>query len=145
MPIYDDLRNSKKRHIIFKKFLLFFFKFLSYLVRVPSFKSINSSFLSSKHYDGDNFNPTPRKQLIKIILNLLSPSAALNLKSFWNIVFYKLFYTYFYCLYLYGAKCFVLKSELYFIIFFVWLGLAFGVTVLKVLCFWYSFNKVIRN
>ena len=82
MPIYDDLRNSKKRHIIFKKFLLFFFKFLSYLVRVPSFKSINSSFLSSKHYDGDNFNPTPGKQLIKIILNLLSPSAALNLKSF---------------------------------------------------------------
>ena len=53
MPIYDDLRNSKKRHIIFKKFLLFFFKF-------------------------NNFNPAPRKQLIKIILNLLSPSAALN-------------------------------------------------------------------
>ena len=36
----------------------FFKSFLSYLVCVPRFKSINSSFLSRKKYDGDKFPPT---------------------------------------------------------------------------------------
>ena len=43
MLIYDDFINWKS---------------LSYLAWVPSLKSINSSSLSRKKYDGDNFNPT---------------------------------------------------------------------------------------
>ena len=69
-----------------------------------------------------------------------------------NIAFYKLFYTYFYCLYLCGIEYFVLKTELYFT-FLIWFcmvhlvsfGLVFVVTVLKVLCFWCPFHKVIEN
>ena len=46
--IYDDF--SEKCHVIIKKFLLLFETFLSYLVCVPSFKSINTSSLLSKTY-----------------------------------------------------------------------------------------------
>ena len=47
MLVYDNL--SKKCYIIFKKFSLLLWKFLSYLVCVPSFKSINSSSLCRKN------------------------------------------------------------------------------------------------
>ena len=56
MLIYDDF--SKKCDGIFKKFL-------SYLVCVPNFKSINSNPVSKTkcEYDGDNFTPTLHKRL----------------------------------------------------------------------------------
>ena len=69
-----------------------------------------------------------------------------------NIEFYELFYTYFYCLYLCGKKSFVLKlgCTLHFLFgfvwfFFVWFGLVFVVKLLKVLCFWCPFHKVIGS
>ena len=46
------------RHIQKFNFLLFWI-FLSYVVCAPSLKSINSSSLSRKKYDGGNFTPTP--------------------------------------------------------------------------------------
>ena len=61
MLLYDDF--SKKCRVIFKRFLLLFRTFLSYLVCVPSFKSISSSSLFRKKFDSDNFTPTHRKRL----------------------------------------------------------------------------------
>ena len=130
MLIYDNF--SKKCHVTFKKILLLLWKFLSYLVCAPGFKSINSSSLSTKKYDGDNFTPISCKRLwgqntsVEIWLSWLN---LLNLLIHWitshilNIItFYKLLYTYFQCLYLCGKKSFVLKTELYFT--FLWFGLA---------------------
>ena len=142
MLIYDDF--SKKYHVIFKKFFLLFLNFLSYLVCVPSFMSINSSSLSRKKYDGDNFTPTPRQNTqgkntsVGIwLIEFTQPSDTLKYKLFFKhcILQTLFFYTYFFCLYLCGTKSFVLKSKLYFTFFLIWFGLAFGVTVLKVLCF----------
>ena len=70
--------------------------------------------------DGSNFTPNP-----------LSASIGMNLVSFFihwitshflNNSFCKLFYTYFYCLYLCVTKPFALKAELYFILFWFALG-----------------------
>ena len=47
-------------------------------------------------------------------LNFLSLLIHWILSHFLNIILYKRFYTYFYCLYLCGAKSFVLKTQLYF-------------------------------
>ena len=57
MLIYDDF--SKKCDI--QKLLFCFFE--SYLLCVLSFKSINSSSLSRKKYDGDNFTSIPLQPL----------------------------------------------------------------------------------
>ena len=58
------MTSVKKCHVIFKKFLLLLWNFLGYLECEPSFKSINSSSLSKKGYDGDYFTPTPYKGII---------------------------------------------------------------------------------
>ena len=88
MLIYDDF--SKKCHVIFKKVLLLFWKFLSYLVCVRSFKSIYCSFLSRKKY-GNNFTRTPRKRLrgqntlVGIgLIELIKSSDTLNYKPFFK-------------------------------------------------------------
>ena len=59
MLIYDDF--SKTSNV--KTFYFFFENFLSYLVCVPGFKSVNGSSLSRKKYDGDNFTPILYKRL----------------------------------------------------------------------------------
>ena len=121
--IYDDF--SKKCHIIFKKILLLYWKFLCYLVCVPRFKSINSSSLSRKKYDGNNFIPTPRKWLQG--QNALMGIGLIELQTHWianhflNIAFYKLFYTFFYYLHACGTKFFVLKARVDFDV--VWVGI----------------------
>ena len=85
MVIYDTF--NKKCQVILKKVLLLFAKVLSYLVCVPSFKSINSISLSRKKYDGDNFTPIPQKQSrgqntsVGIgLIELTEPSDRLNYK-----------------------------------------------------------------
>ena len=84
---------------------------------MPSFKSINSRSLEVETYDGGNFAPTPRKRLrgqntsVGIwLIELTEPSETLDYKTFSNIIFYRRFYTYFYCLYLCGTKYFVRKT-----------------------------------
>ena len=57
----------------------------------------------------------------------------------------KLVYMYFYCLCLCEAKTAVQKYWVVFYICFSWFWVAFGVPVLKVMCFWCSFCKVIGN
>ena len=59
MLIYDDFSRTSNA----KTFYFLFESFLSYLVCVPGFKSINSSSLSRKKYDGDNFTPIIYNQL----------------------------------------------------------------------------------
>ena len=106
-------------------------KFLCYLAWVPTFKSINSRSLEVETYDGGNFAPTPRKRLrgqntsVGIwLIELTEPSETLDYKTFSNIIFYRRFYTSFYCLYLWGTKYFVRKTWLYFIFsWFSWGGI----------------------
>ena len=59
MLIYDDFSVTSHS----KSFDCLFESFLSDLVCVPSFMSMNGSALSRTKYDRDNFNPTPCKQL----------------------------------------------------------------------------------
>ena len=74
--------------------------------------------ISRKRYGRGNFTPTPyplsqlggQNTLVGIRLIDLTESSDIT-SHFLNIAFYKLFYTYFYCLYLCGTKYFVLKTE----------------------------------
>ena len=123
MLIYNDFIKKN----LFKKLILLFWRFLSYLIWVPSFKSINSSFLSRKKYGGVNLTPIPRQQLggqntsMETWLTELTESSDIsNYKPILNIAFYKGFTTHFYRLYLCRAKSFLLKTELYF--YFFWFG-----------------------
>ena len=113
--------------------------------------SINSSSQSRKKYDGDNFTPTPRKRLqgqntsVGIgLIELNEPSDTLNYRPFFKHCILQTVLHIFFCLHLCGTKSFVLKTKLYFTFFFflIWFGLAFVVTVLKVLCFWCSFIRL---
>ena len=82
MLIYDDF--IKKCYVVFKKFLLLFWKFLSCLVCVPSFKSINnSSSLSRKNLMGIILQG--QNTLVSIgLIELTEPSDTLNYRSFFK-------------------------------------------------------------
>ena len=73
-----------------RKVSIAFLKFLSYVVCVASFKSINSSSLCIKKYDGDNFTPTPCKRVkgqntsMEIGLIELTEPYTLNYKPFFK-------------------------------------------------------------
>ena len=89
MMVYHDF--NKKFHVILRKFLLLFQRLLKYLVRVPSFESINISSLSRKKYEADIFTPTPRKRLrdqnnsVGIgLIELTEPSDTLSYKPFFK-------------------------------------------------------------
>ena len=85
--------------------------FLSYLVCLPSFKSINSSYLFRKKYDWYNFTHTARQPLRGHKLN--EPSDTLNCEQLFKrcILRFKII-----------AKSLAQKTELYFIFFF-WFSL----------------------
>ena len=58
------MHDDSIKNVIFKTFFFFFlvfWKFLNYLICIPSFKSLNSSSLSRKNYDGGNFHFHPRR------------------------------------------------------------------------------------
>ena len=77
-----------------------------------------------KKYDRGKFTPTPRQRFpcqntsagIRLI-ELTKSSDTLNYMPFLSTAFIKLFYAYFYCLYLCGTKSFVLKTVPYFTFF----------------------------
>ena len=111
MLIYGDV--SKNFHVAFNFSFFFFF---ALLVCQVSSQSI-AVFFPGKMYGGSNFTPTPCQRLqsqnksVGIgLIGLTESSDTLNYKSVLNIAFYKLFYTYCYCLYLCGTKYFVLKA-----------------------------------
>ena len=136
-----------------QKVFFAFLNVLSYLVCVLSFKSINSSFLSrKKKYDGDNFTPSPRKQLrgqktsVRIgLIKLTELSDILNYKPFFKYCILQTTLLVFLLFIFAWDKIFCSINWAVFFIFLIWIGLAFGVTVLMVLCLWCSFYKVIGN
>ena len=141
MLIYADF--SKNSHVVFKFFfllLLLFWKFWSYLVCAPSFKPVNSSSLSRKNCDGMMGLRGKNTLLVIGLIELTESSDTLIYKPCLKITFYRLFYTYFYYVYLCGTNAWTV-----FYIFLIWFRVAFGVTVLKALCFWCSSYKVIWN
>ena len=73
-----------------------------------------------------------------LLVKPIKKSDTLSYKPFFQHFFYKLFYTYFYCLCLCEVKASVQKNSAVFYICLIWFGVAFGVTVLKILCFWCS-------
>ena len=86
---------SVKMSCYFQKGFLFW-KFLSYFVCVPSFKSINSSSLSKKSMRG-NFNTIiPPPSPITSSKYVGGNSVNWIRSQFLNIAFYKLFYMYFF-------------------------------------------------
>ena len=157
MLIYDDF--SKKCHITFKKFwshsksfYCVFESFLSYLVCRSSFKSINSSCLSKKKYDGDNFTPTLCKQLrgqnasVGIgLIELTGPSDTFSCKLFFKYCILQTILQVFLLLIFVWNKIFCARNWVIFYTFLIWFGLTFGFIALKVLCYWCHFYKVIGN
>ena len=55
MTLVKNVSSYQKVSFVFLKVS----KLLGELLCVPSFKSINSSYLSRKKYDGGNFTPSP--------------------------------------------------------------------------------------
>ena len=121
MTSVKHVASYSKLFFFFFFFFFFFCKFLSCLVCVQSFKSINSSSLSRKKYDGINFTPTISQQLhsqnASLVIGLIGitePSDTLNYKPFFKHCTLQTILQVFYCLYLCGTKSFSLKTELYF-------------------------------
>ena len=91
MLIYDDA--SKKCHVVITFCFLFllFWKFVSYLVCVPNFKSVNNNFLSRKKFYGRNCTFTVRQRLrdqktsVEIgLIELTEPLDTLNYNSYFK-------------------------------------------------------------
>ena len=149
MLIYGGF--SKKCHAIFKKIFLLFWNFWSCLVCVPSFKSINSSCLSRKKYERVNFTPIHLSNYevntsVGIgLIELTKLSGTLNHKQSFKYCILQTNLDVFLLFTFVCNKIFCSNNWAVFYIFLIWFGLAFGVTVLKVLCFWCCFYKVIGN
>ena len=132
-----------------RKVSIAFLKFLSYVVCVASFKSINSSSLCIKKYDGDNFTPTPCKRVkgqntsMEIGLIELTEPYTLNYKPFFKHCILQTILHVFSLFIFVWSKILCPKNWAIFYIFFVSFGLALGVTVSKILCC--PFYKVIGN
>ena len=125
------MTSVKKCCVICKKAFLLLWKFLIYLVCVPKFKSINSSSLFRKNYNGSNFTPISR-QLLRDqnmsagigLVELIDPSHTMNCKPFFKRWILRTILHVALHLHLRGKKSFVLKSELHFIFFdLVWGGI----------------------
>ena len=153
MLTYDEF--SKRCQVIFKTIFWLFWKLLSYLVCVANFKSINKSYLSRKKYDGGYFQSHAPMGigLIELsdtvvwmgLIELTEPSDTLNYKLFFkHCILQTILHVFFLFIFVWN-KILCSKNWAVFYIFLIWLGVAFGVTVLKFLCSWCSFNEVIGN
>ena len=85
--------------------------------------------------------------LVKLIekYDTLSYTPSLLFIKYLNTAFYKVFYMFFYRLRLCEGKAVAQKNWAVFYICLIWLGVAFGVTVLKVLSNLHSLCKLIGN
>ena len=126
---------------IWKAFLLFFFKFSSYLVSVLGIRSINISSLSRKRYCADNFILIPRWKYI------IGNRVNWTYWAIWCIELQEIFQTSKFTNYInyftYYVKKIFSENWANFYIFVVWFGVTFSVIVLKILCFWCFLWKVI--
>ena len=134
MLICNDF--SKKPHVIFKKPIWLILTVFKLLNMGAKFRSRNI-----QKYDSGKFTPTPRPSIMVskyVVWNRVN-SDTLNYKLFLLQSMSHLFLLFTFVL----NKIFC--SKIYLIHFLVWLGVTFVVTVLKILCFWCSFYKVIVN
>ena len=120
-------------------FFLLFWKFWSWLVCVPSFKLINSSSLWRKKYDGSSFTPIPVRNY-----SVTEPSDTLNYKPLLKHCILQTILHLFLLFVFVWNKIFCCRNWSVFC-FFICFGVVFGVTVLKILCFWCSFYKIMEN
>ena len=116
---------------------------------MPSFKSINSSSLSRKKYDRDNFNTTPRKRLrgqnTSVWIRLIEHAEPYDTLNYRPIFKYSILQTVLLVFFLFKFvwnNIFCSKTWAVFYIFLNWFGLVFGVTVLKILRFWCFFVRL---
>ena len=147
MLIYDDF--SKKCYVIFNFFFLFW-KVLTYLVCVPSFITIKSSEKKKKVWWGwfhsHHASAMSQNELVGIgLVELTETSVTLSYKSFLKHCILKTILHRFSLFTFVWKKIFCPKNWAVFYIFWIWFGPAFGVTVLKVLCFWCTLYKIIGN
>ena len=132
------MMTSLRKSWYIKKVFFAVLKFLSYLVCVPSIKSINSSSLFRKKYGGGNFSSTPHQGL----RDKLYVGGYYWLTESFAILNYKPVFKHCILQTVWSKKPFV-KNWVAFYIF--WFGMAFGITVLEVLCFWCFLDNFIRN
>ena len=129
MLIYDDLSKNVTSYSIF---FLLFWKILSYLVYVPSFKSINRNFLSlffhpclPQRLRGQN-----RSAGIGLIEFSL-PSDTLNYKPYFKHSILRTILRVFLLFIFVWSKIFSSKNWAVFYVSLICCGVAFGVTVLR--------------
>ena len=109
---------------------------------MPSFKSINNSSLPRKKY-WDNFTPISCKRLrvgnTSVGIGLIELTEAFDYKWFFRHCILQTILHVFLLFIFVWNKVFCSKNWVVFYIFLIWFGLAFGFTVVKVLCFWCPF------
>ena len=138
------------RHI--EKVFLASLKVFKLLSMFAKFQVNKQQFFIQKKYIGDNFTSTLCKRLrsqnisVEIrLIELTEPSKTLHFTFLFrycilqNILHVVLLFIFVW------NKIFCPKELAVFYIFLIWFGLVFGVTVLKVLCFWCPFYKVMGN
>ena len=146
--ICDDV--NKKCHVAFKYF--FFWKFLSYIVCVPSFMTISSSSLTQKKYGGCNFTLIPRQQFqvqnksVRVeLIELTESFDTLNCKPcFKHCILQTILHLFILFLFVW-SKIFCSKTWSVFYIFLICFCEEYSATVLKAMCFWCFLYKVIGN
>ena len=138
------------RHI--EKVFLASLKVFKLLSMFAKFQVSKQQFFIQKKYIGDNFTSTLCKRLrsqnisVEIrLIELTEPSKTLHFTFLFRYCILQNILHVFLLFIFVWNKIFCPKELAVFYIFLIWFGLVFGVTVLKVLCFWCPFYKVMGN
>ena len=124
--MHDDSIKS----VIFKTFFFFFllfWKFLNYLICIPSFKSLNSSSLARKNYDGGNFHFHSRRPVrgtdTLVGIELTELNDILNYKlSFTHCILQTVLHVFLLLIFMWITNLLLPTTEQYFISFWFVLG-----------------------
>ena len=138
--IHTHTHTLAAKNITGPKSFLLLWKFLNYLVCVLCFKSINKLHLPfRKRYAGRNFTPT----LLPAITGSKYVGGNRVNWNYWAICYIELQNIIWHCilqtilhvfLFIFGTKLFVHKTAVFYICF-IWFGVWFNATALKVLLF----------
>ena len=117
-----------------------------------SFKSIKSSYLSRKIFGGAKFMRVPHQWLWgqnmlvgTWLVERTEPSDTFNYElSFKHCILQTVLHIFLLFIFAWN-KIFCSINWAAFYIFLIWFKVPLGVTILKVLCFWCSFYKIIGN
>ena len=123
------MHDDSIKNVIFKTFFFFlvFWKFLNYLICIPSFKSLNSSSLSRKNYDGGNFHFHPRRPVrgtdTLVGIELTELNDILNYKlSFTHCILQTVLHVFLLLIFMWITNLLLPTTEQYFISFWFVLG-----------------------